>query len=149
MARKSHSRASRAAEQAQQWRDIADSLTAIKEEADDALTELQEKNPDIDELPEKEAEVFVKRAQEALSGVDTSELDSLKDEISSWKSNLEGTNLENSNKYQMLDEAESNMDNIDVGSVSVESLDDIETAVDELNNAADELEQVEFPGMYS
>jgi predicted nucleic acid-binding Zn-ribbon protein len=102
---------------------------------------------------------LVKRAGDELSKLDYGEVECLRDEIESWKSNLEGTNLEASNKYQMLSDAYdalesgvSSLEGIDT-SVAAESKDDLVDTLEERSNeieqALSELENVEFPGMFS
>lgn len=60
------------------------------------------------------------------------EIEELKDEIVSWKEGMEGTNLEQTAKYSELEEC----------------ADQLENAVSELDSSNNELEGVEFPGMY-
>lgn len=60
------------------------------------------------------------------------EITELKDEIENWKSGLEGTNLESSQKYEALGECE----------------DALSSVIDELENGVSSAESVEFPGMF-
>jgi len=60
------------------------------------------------------------RLQEAINTVEE-----LQEEIFSWKQNMEGTNLENTSKYEQLQECE-----------------------DQLQEVLDAMEYVEFPGAF-
>ena len=46
-------------------------------------------------------------------GLDTSEIESLRDEMQEWVDNMGGTALENTGKYQMAEEAVSTLDGVD------------------------------------
>jgi len=127
---KYQSRANRAGDQASQWRNVADRLREISE--DDKLSE----------------EKKVLEARIAIEDVDTSELESLKEEMENWRDNMSGTSLENTGKYSEVEEAADSLGSIDVEGKSIDSPDDIESVADELESAADELESVNFPGMY-
>jgi len=59
------------------------------------------------------------------------EIEGLRDEITQWKEGMEGTNLENTQKYQDLEQCEQ----------------DLDTLIDDLNSAVDSTSP-EFPGMY-
>ena len=71
-----------------------------------------------------------KALEEIRSGLGT--VEELRDEIDNWKTNLEGTNLENTEKYSLLEE----------------TFDTLEQSHDEIESACDELDNVEFPGMF-
>ncbi|HEY6018618.1 MAG TPA: hypothetical protein VIY48_01635 [Candidatus Paceibacterota bacterium] len=89
-----------------------------------------------DDSTDEDVENAVAEVEEARSIVEE-----LRDEIENWKSGLEGTNLENTNKYQMLEEAYDRLEDI------ISSLEGI-TEKDDF----DELESVDwsvdFPGMF-
>lgn len=74
------------------------------------------------------------RLDEAMSNVIDiiEEVNILKEELEEWKSNLEGTNLENTTKYEQLEEA-------------ISGLEEIESQLEEAQSSAD---MVEFPGMF-
>ena len=59
------------------------------------------------------------------------EIEGLRDEITQWKEGMEGTNLENTQKYQDLEQCEQ----------------DLDTLIDDLNSAVDSTSP-EFPGMF-
>jgi len=102
---------------------------------------------------------------------DYSELEGLKEEMESWRDGMQGTGLENSNKYQMCEDAinalESAVSTLESMSYDApdledeltegESLDDkrtetveaMQNVIDELETAISELEGIEFPTMYS
>ena len=46
-------------------------------------------------------------------GLDTSEIESLRDEMREWSDNMGGTALENTEKYQAVDEAANTLDGVD------------------------------------
>ena len=56
----------------------------------------------------------------------------LKEELEEWMSNLQGTNLENTTKYEQLEEA-------------VSLLEDLESGLEDIQSNAD---MVKFPGMF-
>jgi len=60
------------------------------------------------------------------------EITELRDEIENWKSGLEGTNLEQSQKYSDLETC----------------CDELDNAVNELENGVSNAESVTFPGMF-
>jgi len=138
MSKRHPSRADRASEQAGQW-------TAAAEE-------LRELDSEVEELGESKEEAKLEdilgRAQSIVSGLDTSELTALAEEMGSWRDNLQGTNLENTSKYSEVEETVDTLESIDDSIPSIESVDDIEGAADDLESKAEELEGVSFPGMY-
>lgn len=193
------SRATRAGNQAGDWREKADQLESIKEDAehleeliekvgkkgesDEEITKLLEHYKDYPtdvkiqcdkceakgncgDAPSKSSgqkciESWVKfdlqkqlkkkleEAQSIVDDVDFSELESLTEEMTSWRDNMSGTGLENTSKYEAVDEAASTLEGIDTSmNTSIESASDIDEAISELNDKADELEGVDFPGMY-
>ena len=60
------------------------------------------------------------------------EITELKDEVENWKSGMEGTNLENTQKYSDLSDCE----------------DALSSLVDELENGVSSGESIEFPRMF-
>ena len=115
------SRATRASEQASLWRDIADKLE------------------DTHKLEE---------AQAILDELSISELESLIEEMTSWRDNME-ERLSNTPKYEDVSSACDELEQIDLSSVeTISDIDEIDNIVEELNSAADTLEGVNFPGMY-
>lgn len=72
------------------------------------------------------------RLEEAKSMLDDAKsiIEELRDEIEQWKTGMEGTNLENTQKYQDLEECYSTLDD----------------AVSNLENM--ELDSISFPGMF-
>ena len=122
--------------------DCCSTLQDIAQELKDLDTEVSE---------ERTKEVIIEEAQEILNRLDYSELEILKEEIESWRDNMSGTALENTEKYQTLDECVSTLDDVistleGVGEIS--SIDDIENAADEIESGADSAEGAEFPGMF-
>jgi hypothetical protein len=96
------------------------------------------------------------------------EIDTLSEEMGSWRDNMQGTNLESTDKYSRVDEAactlydvSSTLDGVseptvpakaEDGTIDIEALRDyateLETAAQELEDAASDAENVEFPGMF-
>lgn len=70
------------------------------------------------------------------------DIEELRDEIENWKTGLEGTNLENSQKYSDLDECYNELDNLlsEIDSMSADDLD--------LDSLVPDSGSVNFPGMY-
>ena len=80
----------------------------------------------------------VSRAKRLLAALDTiqgalEEIEELKSELEDWRTNLEGTNLENTHKFEQLGEA----------------IDQLEEGHGEIANGVSSLENVEFPTMFS
>jgi protein subunit release factor A len=140
------SRADRAANQIGDWQSIIDALNGIDK---------------------------VEEANIVLSKLDWGEAESLKDEIESWRDGLQGTNLENSDKYSELEECVDMLNNVvniiqdidceieidikhkegateeEKDEAEKEALEaEIEERVDRIEEAINELEYVSFPGMY-
>lgn len=68
---------------------------------------------------------------EIQSGLDA--INELKDEIENWRDGLQGTNLENSDKYDQLESC----------------IQELEQGADEIESGISSLESAEFPTMYS
>jgi prefoldin subunit 5 len=111
------------------------------------------------EIPKTELQLLSERAVDSLNLLDFSEVETLRDEIENWKSGLEGTNLENSSKYETLsstfdclDSAVSSLENINSSfseDDKEELSNDLDSSINEIDSALSELENAEFPGMYS
>lgn len=89
--------------------------------------------------------------------IDVSELEGLKDEVDEWRSGMEGTNLENTEKYEQLGECCDALDNavceleieINIDGTDEEDVaSQLNTLADEIESAVSEIECIEFPGMY-
>jgi hypothetical protein len=101
-------------------------LTALGyiEEAGERSAKAQRKFTVLKPLPSKEAliaeatKAFYTHTAEDLVGSAQGDLESLKEELESWRDNLSGTPLENTNKYQEVSDA----------------CDELESAVSELEN---------------
>lgn len=135
---------------------------AILEEYRNRLEELKENfDEDIDE---KELDVIVGEVCSIASEPDVAELESLKEELESWRDGMTGTNLENTEKYQTLESSVDALDNVisevqgleepklsEDGSVK-EKAEELEVHIDEmigkLEDAISEAESIEFPGMF-
>jgi hypothetical protein len=96
------------------------------------------------------------------------EIENLSEEMGNWRDNMQGTNLESTDKYSRVDEAastledaSSNLDGVsepeapkkaEDGTMDIEALRDyvteLENTAQELEDAASDAENVEFPGMF-
>lgn len=114
------------------------------------LETLKEEN-DPEGVEESLLEAFeksvVKDAKAILEEYDTSELETLRDEMTSWRDNYPD-NLRSTSKFEEVDTAASELENMEETAPDVDSIDDIESAIEELERRAEELENVQFPGMY-
>lgn len=74
------------------------------------------------------------RLEEALQQIEAgqAEVQALAEEMGNWRDNMGGTNLENTEKYQAVEQA----------------ADQLEQCADDIDNAMQELQGVEFPGMF-
>ena len=72
-------------------------------------------------------------------GLDASEIESLRDEMQEWVDNMSGTALENTSRYQMAEEAVSQLDRVDdIG------IDDIWDAVNNTECLTEDLKNLEY-----
>ena len=114
------------------------------------LRDLSENNnpEDVPEEIKKEfLEDVVKEANSIIEDFDVSDLESLVDEMTSWRDNYP-ENLQGTDKYSQIDDACNSLENIEQDPFSITSFEDIEEAADWLDSQADELESIEFPGMF-
>jgi DNA repair exonuclease SbcCD ATPase subunit len=135
------SRSARAAQQADEWRGCASELEELKSQLEeDFANNVTDMGVGVG---------LMQRAQEIVDTLDFSGLEELTEEMTSWRDNMSGTALENTSKYSEVEEAASTLEGIEADcSTSIESPDDIDEVVRELEEKADELEGVDFPGMY-
>jgi len=85
-------------------------------------------------IVEKEAVSRSDRLSEALGEIDSAveaakeAVEGLRDEIETWKGNLEGTPLENTEKYKQLEECYDALDNLysELENIEIPSADDVE-----------------------
>lgn len=168
------SRATRCAEAAggismaaEEIRGIADELTTLLDdyESDAEGAETIKDEETLSEIMELVAPVA---GQFESIGDVRGEIDALSEEMGNWRDNMQGTNLESTDKYSRVEEAastledvSSNLDNVSEPTIpekeadntmSIEKLRDfaeeLEQAAQELEDAASDAENVEFPGMY-
>lgn len=170
--KKSHSRASRRDEACSILTSVAEEMRSAAEDLRGAAEQLEESAKN-DEEPDEEVEVpTTETIHQELDGrvelaskyfdeyFSTSEIESLAEEMSSWRDGLEGTNLSQSDKAQTIGETADTLENtassLDQCSFP-EGLDydDVESFATELDQLADEIESqvsdienCEFPGMY-
>jgi len=98
----------------------------------------------------KDLEIDVSALDEPIA-----EVGNLLEEMSSWRDGLEGTNLEHTYKFELLDEAVNSLEQVldslrDVVDVleGEPGEDELEEALDLVQTAQDELGDIEFPGMF-
>lgn len=131
-------------------KEISDSLENIEE---------TEEAKDRDHIIQK-----ISEAQTLINELGPGEFEDLKDEMESWASNMEGTNLEYTSKYEAVSEAVSSLEDvisnlesadtpeIDTANLTVESIkdfaSDIKDVADDIENTVGDAENIEFPGMY-
>ncbi|MDE1822131.1 MAG: hypothetical protein KGI98_14925 [Euryarchaeota archaeon] len=151
------SRADRASEVADSLRGAAEELNAIKDEVERALQE----NDDDDSLTDdQQAELTALKGRVEAIGPDLSDLESLAEELRSWADNMDSGNLGHTSKYDEVESAASELEDIDTN-VDLPSApedmtreawsqfaDECEEAAGELEDRASEIENVSFPGMY-
>lgn len=92
---------------------------------------------------------------EDLFCYDLGEVEAIKDEITTWRENIE-EKFSQTQKYSDLEECEQTIESAKdelethqgVGTFDADSYDDIESAISDVESACDELEGVSFPGMF-
>ena len=137
------SRSARLSEVASQCESAVDKLEDIQQQIEQLNKQGEDKRD------EEQIQELVRDAQSIVEDIDVGEIDNLADEMRSWADGMSGTNLENSDKYSRIEEAADTLESIDHDISSIEDADDIQTAIDELTNLADECNQgIDFPGMY-
>lgn len=144
------SRADRASEVGNGLRSCADEMRNLAEGILAALFTAGDKELDADTLADLRA------IYDALPEPDFREVESLMDEMASWRDGMSGTGLEYTAKYE---EVESTADALEYINIYIDipsweetnlgSLaDELQQVADDLEDAADELESIDFPGMY-
>jgi paraquat-inducible protein B len=124
----------------------ADGIRTIASELQDLIDDC---GGDLDSLSKTKKATVVKEANKILSNVDFSEVESLTEEMTSWRDNMSGANMEHLPKYDEVSEACDELENIDTGvDTEVADVGDIGDAISQLEDIADALEGVCFPGMY-
>jgi hypothetical protein len=185
--KKSHSRASRAADAAgaltmlgEELDGAVSTLRELAKQLEDEETEEEPEpevkpetvpatEPEADSQDEEDGADFEQLAEdidEEISRISTlfdeafstSEVQDLADEMRSWSDNVQGTNLENTDKMQTVSEtadtlenAVSTLDNLSFPEYDGKDLnsfaDELEQLAQDLSDAASEIENCEFPGM--
>lgn len=138
----------------------------LAEKSKNILEELTSDLNDAVELgmDEEQNTKIVNSIKAALIDIEdaTGRVQELHDEMESWAGNMEGTNLENTQKYEdvssardILDSAVGFLNNIDIKETAEltdmdasDLLEYVTDAVSELENAIDECSGVEFPGAF-
>lgn len=132
----------------EQLQELADEIELLEDDKP-GMTE-EEKLDAIEEVKEKIIE-----AQGILADIKnpTSELSELKEELEGWHDNMSGTALENTQKYQTLEDAVSILDdvvnNLEMIDQNPEDAEGIRSEADSIESAIGDAENVEFPTMYS
>lgn len=115
----------------------------------------------------KNREETVKKINDAKTLIEElgpGEFEDLKDEMESWASNMEGTNLEYTSKYEIVTEAVGTLEDvisnlesveapeIDTTNLTVEGITDFVSAIkevaDDIESTIGDAENIEFPGVY-
>lgn len=142
--------------------EISDYLENIEEPLEDIETE------EIEEVKEiKDKEQVVKKITDAktlIEELSPGDLEDLKDEMESWASNMEGTSLEYTSKYETVSETASALEDVisDIESISVPEIDmtkltiesikdfagEVKDIIDTIESALGDAENIDFPGMY-
>ncbi len=90
-------------------------------------------------------------ANEILSGIGYSGIEDLRDEIQSWKENIE-EKFSATQKYSDLEECESELESvineIESGTESVDAEYEIESRIQSIESGLDSCDNVNFPGMF-
>lgn len=183
--KESHSRAARAGRAAGVLQQLADELdascdnlrdlvselgtTSEEEEAMEELTEQGEVAPEGETAGDKAADIadIKKSMQEEVTRISnvfdesfsSSEIEDLASEMRSWSDNVQGTNLENTDKMQTvgetadtMEQASSTLDGLTFPEYDEDDVDsfiqELEQLANEIRDVASDVENCEFPGMY-
>ncbi|TLX65893.1 MAG: hypothetical protein E6L03_10460 [Thaumarchaeota archaeon] len=159
---KYQSRATRLEEAMKAIEETKTILEGIKEDIENEITGIIEEEPSTPESIAKLNKIFEVFGRQSI---DTSEIESLYDEIDSWVGNMEGTALENTQKYEMLNDCRDNLETVKGNLESAESdmpeepkeksvnalsefSDALDSVINDLQEAIDNASSIEFPGMY-
>jgi len=131
-------------------------LQNVGDQLNDIASEIRE----TEELEELIKDGIIKQIENIE--LDISSFEELRDEIEEWKNNLEGTNLENTEKYKLIEECYETLDcaineleNIDLSTISIDDgnleniADELESYANDIESIISDAENIEFPRMFS
>ncbi|RJR27727.1 hypothetical protein C4561_01345 [candidate division WWE3 bacterium] len=127
-----------------------DSMVVHLEEIRNEFSDIEDASENVALTKEQEDELSAKIGE--VWSLDIGEIESLSEEMSSWRDNMNGTNLESTSKYETVSECADTLENVVSELSSLDeprSLDELEAAIATLQSALLDLENIEFPGMYS
>lgn len=143
---------------------VCQSLRHIIEKLEEISSSLGEGMEDITDVNKEFISQKIGEARTLIENIDFGEFESLKYEMESWASNMEGTNLECTSRYETVSETASTLEDIisnledisapdvDMSNLTIDDVkgfaDDIKEIADEIEAAVSNAEDVEFPGMY-
>jgi hypothetical protein len=93
----------------------------------------------------------LKLINEVVENLDYVDVDELAQELGTWRDNMEGTNLENTMKYQEVSDACDELESVSSNAQdiqAIEDLDEVDDLMDNIENVYDDLGNVMFPSMY-
>lgn len=101
------------------------------------------------DITEKKA---VASVNDILDHIEADEFGTLAEEIGSWRDNMQGTNLENTGKFEIVDNCASELEDLQ-GQVedipeAVETIEDISDLLDLLESISSDAGNIEFPTMF-
>ena len=139
---KYRSRATRADEAATALDNILIELVGIR---DSLSVEVPKDTIEFVKMTDEEA---VKKAQEIADKIDYSEVENLTAEMTGWRDNMMGTNLEATTKYSDVSETADALEQIDCEAPSIEDVEDISVVIEKLKEDSNTLRELTFPRMY-
>ncbi len=148
--------------------DACNNLANIAERLKETCTSLEKVVDEGKEIKDRDDREHIEKeindVKTLIEELSPGDLEDLKDEMESWASNMEGTNLEYTSKYEMVSESAnalgdivSNIEDIsapeiDLKNLTIESIGDftrdIQEIADNIENIIGDAEGVEFPGLY-
>ena len=136
-------------------------LTNIVERLREICASLEKVEEDKEIKDREKTEKEINDLKNLIEELSPGDLEDLKDEMESWASNMEGTNLEYTPKYEMVSESAnalgdiiSNIEDItapeiDLKNLSIDSIGDfirdVQEIADNIENIIGDAEGVEFP----
>lgn len=148
-------------------KDRLDTIISSLESLKAGLERIQETLVNIiDEDPEEEVEIgindridmIVDDIYTNIRELDISDFENLKSEMEEWESNMEGTNLENTSKYQEISDCYNSLDNIylsgleDIEFSNSENAESINILISDLIESIDsivsDMSDIEFPNAF-
>lgn len=103
---------------------------------------------DVEPITDAQRETAINEANNILNDLDITDAELLKDEMVSWKENLESGNMDHIPKYDEVSDCADTLENVDWEVPEISDIDSITDAIEKLEEMQQSLDDANFPGMY-